>query len=267
MAKVTNFKEEIGFKQRLIPLYNFIRFSLFFIRLVTETIMTDPTLQYIFEHSLQTYFPSNKYRLEAVFYPSKSTRHTVELKNYTVSFRIAQSFRGAPERILTILGIILLGKLFRVSVDRTLREEYRRYVQDCILPGAPTRHRQPSSKYKAKGRYYDLNEIFQVLNRQYFNNQLQSPILGWSLQKSYRRLGFFSSERNLLVISRIFDSASVPRAIVEYLMYHEMLHLHFPTQMQNGRRYIHHAQFRKCERQFPGYTEIQNWLRKNNRWL
>jgi len=229
--------------------------------------MTDHTLQYIFEKSLQSYFPVDKYKLEAVFYPSKGTRHTVELKNHTVNFRIAQSFREAPERILTILGIILLGKLFRLSVDRKLRKEYRHFVQDHILPDNPARHRQPSSRYSAKGRYYDLGEIYRVLNRQYFNNQLRFPVLGWSLQKSYRRLGFFSAEKNLLVISRIFDSGSVPRAVVEYLMYHEMLHLCFPAQTQNGRRNIHHAQFRHFEHRFPGYYEIQNWLRKNTRRL
>lgn len=229
--------------------------------------MVDSTLKQIFEHSLQNYFPSNTYRLDAEYFPSKGVRHSVELKNRTVHFRIAQSFRDAPERILIILGIILLGKLFGVSVDRKLREEYRRYVQENILPGAPIRHRQPSSKYTAKGRHYDLNEIFQALNRQYFNDQLQRPVLGWSLQKSYRRLGFYSSERNLLVISRIFDSSSVPRTVIDFLMYHEMLHLHFPTQTQNGRRRIHHAQFRRCERRFPGYTEIQNWIRKNARRL
>ncbi|HHE55002.1 MAG TPA: M48 family peptidase [Caldithrix abyssi] len=97
----------------------------------------------------------------------------------------------------------------------------------------------------------------------YFANQLKKPILGWSLRKSYRRLGFYSKEKNLLVISRILDSKKVPPEVVKFLLYHEMLHMAIPVQKVNGRRQIHPPVFKQREKQFPNYQSIQKWLKKN----
>lgn len=105
------------------------------------------------------------------------------------------------------------------------------------------------------------------MNQAYFGGELARPILGWSLRKAYRRLGFYNKEKNLLVISRIFDSKKVPRKVVEYLMYHEMLHIAIPTVHNNGRRTIHGRSFREKERQFPQYEFVQKWLSKNLRKL
>ena len=90
---------------------------------------------------------------------------------------------------------------------------------------------------------------------------LKVPTLGWSRNKSYWRLGFYDAERNLLVVSRIFDQSRVPEEILRYLVYHEMLHIFFPTERKNGRRIIHSPEFRETERRYPEYQEIQDWLK------
>ena len=63
----------------------------------------------------------------------------------------------------------------------------------------------------------------------------------------------FNEEKNLLVVSRIFDSSRVPVKVVEYLVYHEMLHIAIPTQVVNERRKIHPPEFKKLDRSFPEY--------------
>jgi predicted metal-dependent hydrolase len=93
------------------------------------------------------------------------------------------------------------------------------------------------------------------------------PTLGWSRKKSYWRLGFYDQDRNLLVISRVFDQRGIPEEIVRYLVYHEMLHIHFPSERKNGRRIIHSPEFRRIEKIFPAYQDIQNWLKSNLRKL
>ena len=109
--------------------------------------------------------------------------------------------------------------------------------------------------------------MFDEVNDQYFESAIKQPIIGWSLKKSYVRLGFYSNEKNLLVISRIFDSKKVPEAIVYFMMYHEMLHIYFPTTSKNGRRSIHPPEFKKMEKKFPQFEEIQRWIKKNRHKL
>ena len=45
-------------------------------------------------------------------------------------------------------------------------------------------------------------------------------------------------------------------------MYHEMLHLRFPTQYRGARRCIHSAEFKKSEREFIGWKEAEGTLKR-----
>ena len=66
-----------------------------------------------------------------------------------------------------------------------------------------------------------------------------------------------------MVISKIFDSRHVPENIIKYLLYHEMLHIAVPVQFESGRRKIHSPEFKRKERLFPEYVQIQNWIKNN----
>ena len=225
--------------------------------------MTDGALQILFSDLLDTIDHKKKYQVTAVFYQSKSIRHTIQLRRRHIQVKIAHSFRDTPEHILKILGLILYSKLFRFKIDAQTRRIYRQYVEDSILPNHSGQSRRPSKNYKAQGNYYNLNHIFDDINRAYFQNQLKKPILGWSLNKSYTRLGFYAEDKNLLVISRIFDSSRVPDKVVEYMMYHEMLHIAIPSKVVNGRRRIHPQEFKRMDKAFPDYDVIQKWIKKN----
>ena len=229
----------------------------------TEPVMTERALQTIFTDILSCIAPKKKYHLSVKFYKTKSISHTIQLRQRDIQIKIAQSFDKAPEYILRSLGIILFSKLFRFKVDSKTRREYRQFIEDSILPDHKQHIRKPSPDYTAYGDIYNLNFIFEDINRAYFQNQLNRPVLGWSLNKSYTRLGFYSDEKNLLVISRIFDSPRVPLRVVEYMMYHEMLHIAIPTKIVNGRRSVHPPEFKKQDRAFPGYDEIQKWIKKH----
>jgi hypothetical protein len=62
------------------------------------------------------------------------------------------------------------------------------------------------------------------------------------------------------MISRWLDRKQVPAYLVEYIMYHEMLHMVIPSETKNGKRYIHTPQFQKKEREFAYYEEAKRWL-------
>jgi predicted metal-dependent hydrolase len=54
----------------------------------------------------------------------------------------------------------------------------------------------------------------------------------------------------------------MPRFLVEYLLFHEMLHIKFPVERDGHRRIIHSRAFRAAERKFPHYERALRRLRQ-----
>jgi len=50
---------------------------------------------------------------------------------------------------------------------------------------------------------------------------------------------------------------------VQAVVYHEMLHAAMPPEEGGGRRCLHGADFRRRERQLPGYEAAETWLAAN----
>jgi hypothetical protein len=208
------------------------------------------------------YPPADKFSLRVSYFPYKNVSHTIRLRGQIIYVRISDKLVNAPDKIIRALGTILLDKLFRKKADKKQRQLYRTYLNGFIIPQLPANKRKISGEYTAQGRFYDLDTIFDKINRQYFNFTLQKPHLGWSLNRSTHRLGFYDAERNLLVISRIFDRRKVPQFVLDFLMYHEMLHIVLPVIHNNGRRTVHSAEFKTKERSFVEFDQAQTWLRK-----
>jgi predicted metal-dependent hydrolase len=53
----------------------------------------------------------------------------------------------------------------------------------------------------------------------------------------------------------------VPRYAVEYLVYHEMLHLRHPVKMRGSRRCVHSKAFQEEEKLFPQLAQAKKFLR------
>ncbi len=75
-------------------------------------------------------------------------------------------------------------------------------------------------------------------------------------------LGHFDPSHNAIIISRIFDRQETPLLALEYVMFHEMLHLRFPVDHSGMRRCVHTKEFREAEKQFPQFKEAKELLKK-----
>jgi predicted metal-dependent hydrolase len=80
-------------------------------------------------------------------------------------------------------------------------------------------------------------------------------------------LGQHDSTHETIVVSKSLDSTDVPRFVVEYIVFHEMLHIHHPTVHHNGRRYNHTPAFRRDEERFQYYREAEDWIERSVRKL
>jgi predicted metal-dependent hydrolase len=224
--------------------------------------MTNQQLSALFNRIHKDYF-NRKYRhIRAEFHSFRGIKHAIEWSPWRIQIKVSDHFRQAPLSILEIIAIILISKIYKMRVQKEIKRQYQEYVTR-LEDKLPPRRQNSIESYNPCGKNYDLDEIFNELNQKYFENKLDKPILGWSRNKSYRRLGFYDHKRNLLVISLIFDSRQVPPEVIKSLVYHEMLHIIFPVIHRNGRRIIHPLEFKRKEKKFPNYAGIQKWMKMN----
>ena len=113
----------------------------------------------------------------------------------------------------------------------------------------------------ARGEVYDLEAVFDHLNRRFFHGLMGRPAMSWSRNRARNSLGHYDPAHNAIVVSRLLDQARVPRYAVEYIVYHEMLHLKHPVRLQGSRRAIHPPAFQAEEKQFPDLGRAKRFLK------
>jgi hypothetical protein len=190
---------------------------------------------------------------------------SIRLSEGKLEVRISDLLENAPSPIQEALAFILLGKLYRKKTPAIYAHRYRLFLnRRDIRKQAQLVRQQRGRKYHAgpQGRVFDLEEIFEELNRVHFNGLMARPALGWSRQSSRTRLGHFDPCHNTIIISRIFDQPHVPKLAVDYVMFHEMLHLRYPVEHSGARRCVHTRDFKAAEREFPGFSEAKQLLKK-----
>ncbi|CAN5118972.1 SprT-like domain-containing protein [soil metagenome] len=204
--------------------------------------------------------------IEVSFYPYIGINHTIRVRDGKVFVRLAEVCRDMPLDIQKALAIILVSKLLRKKISPHTLETYRGFIKnqelrEKVLENKRTKGRKIITT--AKGEIYDLDEIFSHLNQIYFDGKIKKPTLSWSARKTYRILGHHDAAHETIVVSRSLDDKKTPKYVVEFIVFHEMLHIFHPTQHRNGRRYNHTPQFRRDERKFAFFDEAESWIEQN----
>src|ERR1700691_50847 len=189
----------------------------------------------------------------------------VRLDGGAIRVRISDLLQSAPAPVTEALAHILLGKLYRKPAAAQYAHRYRLYlnrkdVRRQISLVRQTRGR--NSHAGPCGSVHHLEELFEELNGKYFGGMMARPALGWSHVRSRTRLGHFDPSHHMIVISRIFDDVRAPRLALEYVMFHEMLHLRYEVDHSGTRRCVHTPEFKAHEKQFPEFKEAKALLRK-----
>ena len=198
------------------------------------------------------------------FYRFVSINNTIRLRQSELYVRLSDLLEGAPEPVLHAIAHILLAKLYRKPIDRGQNLRYRRYISSHDLAAKARLVRQMRGRkhiHTPRGHYYHLEEVFDDLNRRFFHGLMGRPQLTWSREQARNRLGHYDPAHNAIVISRVFDSPRVPRFVLEYIVYHEMLHLKHPVKLRGRRRCVHSREFMEEEKLFPALLEAKRFLR------
>jgi len=194
-----------------------------------------------------------------------SLNTTIRLREGAIKVHLSDLLEGAPEPVLRAIAHILLAKLYRKPIEAIHSGRYRRFASSEVMMRQTERIRQSRGRKKissAQGETYDLDEVFESLNTRFFHGLLGRPLLTWSEHSAKRCLGHYDAAHNTIMVSKVFDRKSTPRYAVEYLMYHEMLHLKHPVKVKAGRRCVHSWDFKAEENLFPELGKAKAYLKR-----
>ncbi len=204
-----------------------------------------------------------EFRIE--FYAFTNVNSTIRLRDGVMHVRISDLLEGAPDSVIEAIAHILLAKICRKPIQPLHATRYRRYVSSHDMTNKAHLVRQVRGRKRidsARGQTYDLDELFEDLNQQFFYGLLARPSMTWSRSHARNSLAHYDPAHNAIVVSRVFDQPRVPRYAVEYIVYHEMLHLKHPVKLRGSRRCVHGPEFQAEEKLFPHLEHAKNFLKR-----
>jgi hypothetical protein len=203
--------------------------------------------------------------ISAEFFPYAGLTHTVRFRNNRLLIRISDVLWDAPEAILRSLAVLLLSRIFRQKADPFHLGRYRFYtltddIRERAREARRIRGRKPVHAVE-HGHFHDLGTSFDRVNQEYFSARLEKPSLSWSRRRSRHILGRYDASHNTITISRVLDREAVPHWVVDYVMYHELLHARHQNRVEKHRLLSHTREFRLEESLFREYDRAKQWLR------
>lgn len=191
------------------------------------------------------------------FTDNSSTMISSRVRRGELQLRLHHMFIKAPESILSILADYLLDR----------GKDHRRLDGFIELNHNRVRRRIPAAPGNSRGRRFDLTAIRDALNRAYFGEPVEVPVVWGASRRTRRRrsirLGSYCYEERVIRIHPALDQNFVPAYVVAGVVYHEMLHHALGARDENGRRLVHTREFRECEARFAHYRKAEAWERDN----
>ena len=228
-------------------------------------------LQWLCRSILREALPdSRNMEVDARFYPYIGLTHTIRRKGSAWVIRISDHCRYASSRVLEAIVMILVSKVMRRRPSHKYLQTYDLFRNDpWIKETVRERRLRKGRKHIAEdaGKHHSLLELYQELNNNYFNNQIEIHRIGWGLRASRGRLGHYDPIHHSITLSPTLDEPGVPRYVIRYIVYHEMLHAVFES-ATSGRVMRHHtSEFRRAESAYPDFESAKEFLREYGRRL
>ncbi|MEA3349798.1 MAG: hypothetical protein U9Q82_04175, partial [Chloroflexota bacterium] len=168
-------------------------------------------------------------------------------KDKKLQFIVNEGFIGAPDNILksVVCAAFLNNKKNYMATMRTysMRESFAEIVIELEHLGMPI-------DKNTRGMFYDLEIVFERVNSVYFDGAMEKPNLIWSRILTQRKFGHYRPSSDTIMISISLDDSDVPTYLIDFIMYHELLHKKIGQKIINGRIYSHTSEFRAAESEF-----------------
>lgn len=203
--------------------------------------------------------------VSAKFYKYTGIKSTVRLKKNVLEIKVSDMLYDAPEKVLVGLAYILISKIAGKKCPKIEQKIYRLWINstEMNLRHLQTRkERGHSVIHKPFGAVYNLEDTFEKLNHKYFDSVLSMPILYWGKNATVKKYGHYDPSKHAILISKVLDDEKIPQYVVEFVLYHEMLHIVHDVKQSDYQNRCHHREFREDEKKFERYEDAEKWLTK-----
>jgi len=202
-------------------------------------------------------------RFHVEFYPYTNLVLTIRRRDESVYVRFSDLMRQCGLPVLEGGAALLLSRIYRRRAPKSLTEPYLEYARSLRTRQRIQRMRRTRVRPAAtnpQGRFFDLLQMFDSLNGKFFAGNLGRPHLGWSRRSWRRQFGCYDPGPNQILLNRRMDHPAVPKFVVEYVLYHEMLHVKHPTRRAGCSLISHSKEFRAEEKLFPEFDRARRFL-------
>lgn len=220
----------------------------------------------LYRRILAKYAGEEAIPMRVEFYRYAGLKNSVRYTSRGILFRLSDLMEDAPRPVIEATGHLLLARLHHRKCPTRYERLYYEFTRSDDMDEAS--HEAHSARRRVrlpdpKGHWYDLRDSFERINATYYKGQLPEFELTWSESQARTLLGHHDGHLNRITVSRIMDSPKVPQYVLDYIMFHEILHFVIPIARQNGRRVVHPPKFRKAEKVYRHYQEALDWLDKH----
>jgi len=216
----------------------------------------------------------NKRTLELLVKEDVGSYFTIAEAKHLFRVSISDIFLWAPDDVMECLALYIVARCYKVPYRPELWEKVKAYLsdKDVVEKGQKAFLKKRTRVLQtSKGMHHDLAEAFKRVRTKYFSGPdcvdmglegPDRPAVVWSKQRTHSRFGYWMEDYNIIVINRILDSPQVPEKVVDFVLYHEILHKKHGSINLAGAREAHHQVFNLDERRFEGQKEAETFLAK-----
>jgi len=230
-----NYKDYLNLFTRLLKLCFFIQ------------------LMDIIEQAYRELFPEKEFDFDAKLkYSAKFSDYNanIRLTGKMMVLSISRKWADVSDEIKIGLIQHLMLKIFKHKTNTTNIDLYNIFLKK-IHVAVPKTETDPI-----------LESSFHRVNEKYFNSMIEMVNLKWG-GDSLQKLASYNYGSDTITMSRIFINED--RLLLDYVMYHEMLHKKHKYDTRFGRSYHHTKRFRKDEKAFEDAAHLEKRLSKLSR--
>jgi hypothetical protein len=141
------------------------------------------------------------------------------------------------------------GQLREYTYTKEYQQVRKRLEYLGILPGS-----------FSAGKVHQLEESFHRVNRDYFQGKMTQPQLVWNRQQTHRKFGHYQWDTDTVMVSSSLDRIRVAEWVIDYVVYHELLHKKMGAKKVNQNRIAHSRKFKEAENQFKDIKKARQFL-------
>jgi len=206
----------------------------------------------LIQESYQRLFPEKEFSYETLMEYNRRLSNfnaNIKLQQNKISVNLNLQWKDIDDEIKIGLIQHLLLKIFKKKKNNTTQNInlYNNFIKNI-----------PTLTPKTKTNPL-LCSSFERVNELFFSSLLEKPNLVWG-SNACRKLASYNFHDDTVTVSSIFLDAK--EDVLDYLMYHELLHKYHKFKHKNGRSSFHTKAFREDESRYPQQQEIEHKIEK-----